>query len=70
MLSHMKRSGVRCLDVHTFGDNIMAKIADPTFLGEKQHGASAVAWCLYSSIYSPPPLQATAIPSTWTVLPR
>ena len=34
MLAHMRRAGVRCLDVHAVEDNIMAKIADPTFLGE------------------------------------
>lgn len=34
MLAHMRRAGVRCLDVHAVEDNIMAKIADPTFMGE------------------------------------
>ncbi|GAX80288.1 hypothetical protein CEUSTIGMA_g7726.t1 [Chlamydomonas eustigma] len=33
MLSHMQRVGVKCVDVHAVDDNIMAKIADPTFIG-------------------------------------
>ena len=35
MLAHMRRNGVRCLDVHAVEDNIMAKIADPIFLGKR-----------------------------------
>lgn len=38
MLAHMRRNGVRCLDVHAVEDNIMAKIADPIFLGKRGHG--------------------------------
>jgi UDP-N-acetylglucosamine pyrophosphorylase len=30
----MQRVGVKCVDVHAVDDNIMAKIADPTFIGK------------------------------------
>ncbi len=32
-LHHILRSGVRCLDVHTVEDNLLAKVADPVYLG-------------------------------------
>ncbi len=32
-LRHMRRAGLRCLDVHTVEDNLVARVADPVFIG-------------------------------------